>query len=155
MLIWLYTNLVLATPALIASQTATARVVYSMARDGKVPRFLAQIDGRHVPGRAMLLHAAVVLLLALFLVDDLDLLISLINLGGLFGFLLLHASVINHFARKQRSQRWFMHLVVPGIGFAIIAYVIVNADTRAQATAAAWLLLGAAIHLVRRARGKP
>jgi amino acid transporter len=155
MLIWLYTNLVLAMPSLIASQTATARVVYSMARDGKVPRFLAQIDGRHVPGRAMLLHAAVVLLLALFLVDDLDLLISLINLGGLFGFLLLHASVINHFALKQRSPRWFMHLVVPMIGFAIIAYVIVNADMRAQITAAAWLLLGAAFHFVRRAGGKP
>lgn len=155
MLIWLYTNLVLATPSLIASQAATARVIYSMARDGKVPRFLAQVDGRAVPGRAILLHAAVVLLISLFLVDELGLLISLINLGGLFGFLLLHASVINQFARRGHSPRWFMHVVVPVLGFAIILYVIVNADARAQITAAAWLLLGAAIHLVRRARGQP
>ena len=48
-----------------------------------------------------------------------------------------------------------MVVVVPVIGLAIIAYVIVNADTRAQITAAAWLLFGAAIHFVRRARTRP
>ena len=155
MLTFLMTNLFVGLPSMVAAQAATARILYSMARDGKVPRFLAQIDRREVPSRAILLHAAAVLLIALLMVDELGLLISLINLGALFAFLLLHASVINHFARKQRSTRWFMHVVVPVLGFAITLYVIVNADTTAQITAAAWLLLGAAIHFVRRARGKP
>ena len=48
----------------IASQATSSRLVFSMARDGRLPRSLAQVDaGTKVPTRAMLLVAGVSLVI--------------------------------------------------------------------------------------------
>ena len=48
------------TGAALASQTATARLLFSMARDGTLPRWLAHVNSRHqVPDRAIVLVAGI------------------------------------------------------------------------------------------------
>jgi amino acid transporter len=128
----------------LTAQAATARLLFGMARDGKLPRFLAYVDPKHrVPSRAVFLVAAITLVLALALVDQLDLLASMVNFGALTGFLLLHVSVVGHFIVWQKSRRWIRHLVVPVIGFAIVAYVLVKAETPAKIAGLCWLGAGA------------
>jgi amino acid transporter len=95
-----------------------------MARDGELLRALAYVDPqRKVPARAILLVAAITLVLGLLLVDQLELLTSMVSFGALLGFLLLHISVIAHFVWHERSRNWFRHLLAPGIGLIVIAYV--------------------------------
>jgi amino acid transporter len=139
----------------LAAQAATARLLYSMARDGKLPRALAHVDVRRkAPQRAALLVAGITLVLGLAMVSQLQLLVSLVNFGALFGFLMLHLSVVIHFTWRGPSRRWIMHLVVPSIGFVVISYVLINADSMAKIAGSVWLTIGVAVLLTLKARGR-
>jgi amino acid transporter len=139
----------------LVAQAATSRLLFSMARDGQLPRFLAHIHPkRRVPERAVLLVAVISLGLGLALVGRVSLLSSLVNFGALFSFLMLHLSVAFHFLIRRRQHTYGMHLVVPLIGFVIIAYVLYKADSNAQIGGACWLALGIIILVVRRLTGR-
>ncbi len=114
-----------------------------MARDGKLPRPLARVHPkRKVPDRAILFVAAINLVVGVVLADQLGLLVSMINFGALTGFLMLHLSVIVHFMWRQRSTQWIKHLLVPLIGFVIIAYVLLNMALPAKIAGIVWLFVG-------------
>ncbi len=136
----------------LTAQAATARLLFGMARDGRLPKALARIDPvRKVPERAIFLVAAITLVLGLFMVEKLELLTSMVSFGALVGFLLLHASVIAHFAWHQRSKDWLRHLLAPGIGILITGYVLWNAETNAKIAGGLWLLAGSLALVIRRA----
>jgi len=137
------------TAAAAASQVATARLLFSMARDGRIPRLLARVHPqRQIPDRAILLVGAINLAVGLLLANELELLASLVNFGALFGFLVLHVAVIAHYTLRQRSRDWMRHLLVPLIGSAIIAYVLINMATPAKIAGLCWLAVGTGVLLV-------
>ena len=130
----------------LVAQAATARLLFAMARDGQLPRFLAHIDPvRRVPQRAVLFVSGVSLLLGLFFVGEIGLLSSLVNFGALFSFLMLHVSVVIYFLITRRVRTFALHLVSPVIGFVIIAIVLANSDVHAKVGGAAWLAIGVVI----------
>jgi amino acid transporter len=132
----------------ITAQAATARLLFGMARDGELPRALAFIDPkRRVPTRALLLVAGITLVTGLFLVDRLELLASMVSFGALLGFLLLQVSVIAHFIWRLKSRMWLRHFVAPAIGFAIVAYVLWNAEQSAKIAGVAWMLGGVILYV--------
>ncbi len=132
----------------LVAQAATARLLFAMARDGQLPSVLAHVHPeRRVPERAVLLVSAVSLVLGLFFVGQVGLLSSLVNFGALFSFLMLHVSVIVYFLFKRHGRRFVVHLLSPGIGFGIIAFVLVNADTNAKIGGLVWLAIGVVILL--------
>ena len=140
------------TAAAAASQVATGRLLFSMARDGKLPRLLAHVHAsRRVPDRAIVVVGAINLTVALILANELPLLTSMVNFGALTGFLLLHASVIVHFMWRRKSRDWLRHLLSPLIGLVIIACVLVNMATPAKVAGILWLLAGVAALLVLKA----
>ena len=49
-----------------------------------------------------------------------------------------------HFVVRNKSRNWLRHMVVPGIGFAVIAYVLWNAEANAKIAGASWLAAGPA-----------
>jgi amino acid transporter len=126
------------------AQIATARLIYGMARDGRLPRLLAHVHPtRRVPHRAILLIAAINLVTGLFFADQFEMVTTLVCFGALVGFLLLHASVICHFVWRQKSRRLGKHLLLPLTGGAITAYVLFNMAHNALVTGLTWLALGA------------
>ncbi|MFC6935816.1 APC family permease [Actinomadura yumaensis] len=130
----------------LVAQAATSRLLFSMARDRKLPRFLAHVHPtRRTPERAILFVAAISLVLGLFFTGQIDLLSSLVNFGALFSFLMLHVAVFVHFRLRNRSTRWHLHILAPALGFLIIGSVLVNADTRAKIGGLAWLAVGAVV----------
>ena len=140
----------------IAAQAATARLLFGMARDGELSRVLAFIDPRRkVPTRSVFFVAAVTLVLGLVMVNQFELLTSMVTFGALLGFLLLQVSVVAHFIVRQRSHNWLRYLIVPAIGFAIIAYVLWEAEANAKIAGAAWLGAGAMVFAVQRALRRP
>ena len=133
-------------PGALAAQVATTRLLFSMARDGKLPLALAHVNAkRQVPERAALLVSGVSLVLGVALAEHLELLTSMVNFGALLGFLLLHISVVVHFARRNgESHRW-RHILVAGVGFAIIGYVLVNLRATALVAGISWTCVGAIV----------
>ena len=148
--------LVSGIPAALTAQAATARLLYGMARDRKLPKFLSHVQAtRKVPDYAIAAVALVTLALGLLLVSQLELLTSMVSFGALLGFLLLHCSVIAHGARTGQLRHWLRFLLAPAIGFAIIAYVLINAQANAQIAGVAWLSAGVVILLTLKLSGRP
>jgi amino acid transporter len=139
----------------LVAQNATSRLLFSMARDRTLPKFLAHVSPkRRVPERAVLLVAVVSLILGLFFVGQIEFLSTLVNFGALFAFLLLHVSVGVYYLIKRRQRTYGMHLVVPLIGFVIIGYVLYNADVNAKIGGSIWLAVGIVVIVVRKLTGR-
>ncbi|MDT7561638.1 MAG: hypothetical protein QOE32_5217, partial [Pseudonocardiales bacterium] len=130
----------------LVAQAATSRLLYAMARDRQLPAFLARIHPvRKVPVNATFLVAGVSLVLGVYLTsrdDGITLMSTLVNFGAMTAFLVLHVSVVVHFAIRQRSRDWLRHLVFPILGFAILLYVVINAKVAAQVLGFVWLGIG-------------
>jgi amino acid transporter len=142
----------------LVAQAATSRLLYAMARDRQLPSFLAKVHPRKgVPVNATLLVAVVSLVVGLFfyeLSNGIARLSTLVNLGALTAFLALHVSVVWHFVGRLGSRQWWKHLIAPAIGFAILAFVLVNAEVYAQALGLAWFGAGVVIMILLLALGR-
>jgi amino acid transporter len=142
----------------LVAQAATSRLIFAMARDRQLPSIFAQIHKRfRVPTNATLLVAVISLGLGLYLAsrdDGITLMSTLVNFGAMTAFLVLHVSVVWHYVVRNGSRDWLRHLVVPVIGFAILAMVIWNANVAAQRLGFVWLGLGVVVLIVLYAVGR-
>lgn len=139
----------------IVSQSAVTRLLYSMARDGKLPAILAKVHDRHqTPHISLYLVAALSLAIGIVFLDIPDILASLVNFGALTGFCLLHISVISHYFRRQKSGQWLRHLIFPLIGLLIIGHVLISMSPDAQLLGVSWIAIGIlySVYLTRRGR---
>jgi amino acid transporter len=133
----------------IAAQAAVARILFAMARDGKLPAVLAKIHPRYkTPYVSTLAVAFVSLLVGLLFSTRLDDLGRIVNFGALTSFLLLHLSVINHFFIRRRSGDWLRHVVVPLVGSSVIGFVLYEMDRSAKILGACWIAIGIVYYLV-------
>ncbi|MEU1725999.1 APC family permease [Nonomuraea sp. NPDC005692] len=142
----------------LVAQVAVSRLLYAMARDRQLPAFLAKVSIKHsVPANAILLVSALSVGIGVWasqLKEGVGLLSSLVNMGGLIAFVVLHVSVIVHYRVRQRSSDFWSHLVAPLIGMAILIFVIVNANILAQRVGLIWLAVGVVVLGILYARGR-
>jgi amino acid transporter len=133
----------------MAAQAAVSRILFAMARDGKLPSLLAKVHPRYkTPYVATLVVACVSLIVGVVFARRLDDLSRIVNFGALTGFLLLHLSVINHYFIRERSRDWLRHVLFPLVGFTVIAYVLYEMDRTAKIMGACWIALGIAYYVV-------
>ncbi|MEU9522631.1 APC family permease [Streptomyces sp. NPDC048224] len=132
--------------AALAGQAAAGRLLFAMGRDRRLPGVLARTDAG-VPRVALLASAVITMAAAVWAArrdDGLDHLVSVVDVGALTAFTLLHASVVGWFAVRRRGGpvSWWRHLLVPVLGAAITIAVIVEASGTAQVVGAVWLVVG-------------
>ncbi len=133
----------------MAAQAAVSRVLFAMARDGKLPAILARIHPRyHTPYVSTLIVGGVSLLVGLFFANHADELSRIVNFGALSGFVLLHLSVINHYFVRGGSRDWGRHLLMPLGGLLVICYVLYEMDRAAKIMGGCWILVGIAYFLL-------
>lgn len=158
---WLHTLLALAKAvgaafSAMVGQAAASRVLMDMGRSGRLPAVLTRLSPRTgVPIAGLLVAAAGNVALAVWAAqraDGLDVLVSVVDVGALVAFVLLHASVIGYFYVKRRggTPSPLAHLVVPVAGATALVAVLVNASHLALAVGAVWFVLGVAVVGVRR-----
>jgi amino acid transporter len=139
----------------MAAQAAVARVLFAMARDGKLPALLAKVHPRFKTPYVSTIGVAVVsLLVGLLFAARIDDLTVIVNFGALSGFVLLHLAVINHFWLRQRSGRWLRHLLCPLLGLSIILFVLYEMDRSAKILGACWIAIGAVYYSILALRGR-
>jgi amino acid transporter len=130
----------------LVAQAATSRLLFAMARDRQLPGLLARVHPtRRVPVNATLVVAAISLALGLYMAtrdDGITLLSTLVNFGAMTAFLVLHVSVVVHYVVRNGSRDYWKHLAVPVIGFAILLFVVINAQVAAQTLGFIWLGVG-------------
>ncbi|MEU5658120.1 APC family permease [Streptomyces sp. NPDC047737] len=141
--------------AALAGQAAAGRLVFAMARERRLPSFLSQVDSRSGVPRVAITGAAVVTLVAAVWAarrdDGLDHLVSVVDIGALTAFVLLHASVVGWFAvrRMEGPPSWWRHVLMPVVGAAILIAVILEATTSAQLVGLCWLGIGLVVLAVQ------
>ncbi|MGC1386498.1 MAG: APC family permease [Steroidobacteraceae bacterium] len=139
----------------MAAQAAVARILFAMARDGKLPALLAKVHRRfRTPHVSTLAVAGVSILVGLLFSARIDDLTRIVNFGALSGFVLLHLSVINHYFRRRRSGDWMRHLLFPLAGMAVILYVLYEMDRAAKMLGGCWIALGILYFLFLSQRAK-
>jgi amino acid transporter len=139
----------------MAAQAAVSRILFAMARDGKLPALLARVHPRYqTPYVSTLAVALVSLMVGLFFADHLDDLSRVVNFGALTGFVLLHLSVITHYFIRSRSGDWLRHVVCPLTGLSIIVYVLYEMDRAAKILGVCWIAMGILYYLLLALRGK-
>ncbi|MFI1964073.1 APC family permease [Streptomyces pathocidini] len=144
--------------AALAGQAAAGRLLFAMGRDRRLPGALSKVDGRSgVPRLALLIAAGITLVAAVWAArrdDGLDHLVSVVDVGALCAFTLLHASVIGWFAVRNRDGGFspWKHIVIPLLGAAVTVAVIVEASGTAQLVGAIWLAVGLAVLIAQRGR---
>ncbi|MEK4028179.1 APC family permease [Pseudobacillus sp. FSL P4-0506] len=127
----------------LVAQAAISRILYSMARDRKLPVFLAKIHPKYnTPYTSTIVIAVISIIVTFFFSSQLDKLASVVNFGALSSFLFLHLSVINYYMGKQKSRDYVRHLILPLIGFIIIGYVWFNLDPLSKQLGFSWLGIG-------------
>ncbi|MGW1792436.1 APC family permease [Streptomyces tubercidicus] len=167
--------------AALAGQAAAGRLLFAMARDRRLPGAMAKVDaGSGAPRRALLGAALVTLVAAVGAArrdDGLDQLSSIVNVGALTAFGLLHASVIGWFwfrggrgrppagrgreagGRQEAAGRQeagggrpgvLRHAVVPLLGLAVVVAVVVEASGTALLVGGVWLVAGLVVVGVQR-----
>ncbi|WP_043627639.1 APC family permease [Nonomuraea candida] len=142
----------------MVAQVAVSRLLYAMARDRQLPSFLAKVSVRHsVPANAILLICLLSMGLGLWMstrADGVTLLSSLINMGAMVAFIVLHVSVIVHHSLRQGSDDVWRHLVAPLIGAGILVFVVINANLLAQVLGLIWLGAGVLVLIALYALGR-
>jgi amino acid transporter len=133
----------------MAAQAAVSRILFAMARDGKLPAVLARVHPRFkTPYVSTLAVALVSLLVGLFFSQRVDDLTSVVNFGALSGFVLLHLSVIAHYWIRRGSRDWLRHFLFPLMGLLIIGFVLYEMDRAAKLLGGCWVAIGALYYIV-------
>jgi len=135
--------------AAMTGQAAAARLLYGMARDGRLPRVLSRVDPRHgVPRASLVTVGLLTLAVSVWAArrdDGLEVLVGIVDVGALAAFILLHASVVGYFGVKRRGVASVAHWVVPIVGALVTGWVLVGAGTPARITGLVWLVVGLAV----------
>ena len=137
----------------MVAQAAASRILLDMGRSNRLPRVLSRVSGRTgVPWLGLVGVAAVNSVVAVWAAsraDGLDTLVSIVDVGALTAFVLLHAAVLGYFVARRRAQSSTTHVVVPVVGAAVLVAVIVLASHGAQVVGAVWLVLGLVVVAVQ------
>lgn len=122
----------------LAAQAGVSRVLFSMGRQGHLPRIFAKIHPKYrTPYVSILIVAAITgLLIYLLTLKDLS---SLINFGALTAFALLHVSLAYRFVKIENRPAL---AVVPGIGFLLTGAIWYGLDIFAKEVGLIWLTIG-------------
>jgi len=129
----------------ITSQASASRLLYGMARDGKLPQFIFGYlhPKMRTPTYSMILMGGIALVAGLVL--DLDKAAELVNFGACAGFMAVNLSVIGCYFlnRKQRGAvNTWKYLLSPSIGFLVCLWIWFSVSPLAMKLGAGWSVAG-------------
>ncbi|MFN7997538.1 MAG: APC family permease [Bryobacteraceae bacterium] len=139
----------------ITSQASASRLLFGMARDGRLPHavFAYVHPVLRTPVYSVLLMGGIAAVGALSL--DLDQAAEVVNFGACLGFMAVNLSVLGHyFIRGRRRSLWgiWLNLICPMLGFCICFWIWLSISPLAMRLGAVWTLLGIA-YLALQTRG--
>jgi putrescine importer len=136
----------------VTGQASASRLLYGMGRDRLLPpRIFAYIHPKYSTPTYGILAMGVVTLICGF-VMPFELVAQAINFGALLGFMCVNLSVISRFFIRDRMRSgWDLvrNLILPGLGFAVCAFVFINLSRTAMRIGLIWAAIGVVCIAVR------
>ena len=131
----------------VASKASVSRILYSMGRDGVLPRRLfGRLSPRFSTPVGSILVVSAVSLLAL--VVDLSVIVEMISFGALAAFSAVNLSVVKHYyfgeRRRQGVRDTVVYLVLPGTGFLLTVWLWTSLAPFTLLIGLAWMAVGLA-----------
>ena len=131
----------------ITSQASASRLLFGMARDGRLPHKLFGYlhPTRRTPIYSVLLMGGIACTGGL--VFDLDAGAELVNFGACLGFMVVNLSVLMHYfvrLRERGAGSIWVNLVCPILGFATCFYIWLSISSLAMRVGAVWTVVGIA-----------
>jgi len=122
----------------IAAQAGISRVLYSMGRQGHLPRIFSKLHPtRKTPYVSTIIVALITIpLLYLLTLKDIS---SLVNFGALTSFALMHVALAYRLVKVEHKP---LSIVMPIIGFCITAVVWYGLDVLAKSVGIVWIIVG-------------
>lgn len=128
----------------MTSQAATARILFSISRDGLLPEFIGRVHPRFkTPHWATLMVALLSLICSL--ATDLEIIIKLVNFGAVSAFILLNFTVFYFFFIRKGYRKFrsiCIYLLAPWMGIIILAYIWTGFDVTCKIVGLSWLVIG-------------
>jgi amino acid transporter len=139
----------------ITSQASASRLLFGMARDGRLPHLVfGYVHPKlRTPIYSMLLMGGIALVGAVLL--DLDKAAELVNFGACAGFMVVNLSVIAHYFLRLHQRGGFhlwTNLVSPASGFLICLWIWLSVSPLAMRVGWLWTMLGL-VYLIRLTHG--
>lgn len=137
----------------LAGQASVARILYSMGRDGTLPRPLGRLSRRFGTPVVASITVSVFALACLFL--TLEQAAFMISFGALAAFVMVNLSVIRVylFPKKGQANRsakgWILYGVGPSIGLFMTVWLWASLHPTTWIVGGAWLLVGLVIVAVK------
>lgn len=129
----------------ITSQASASRLLFGMARDGRLPhRLFGYVHPvLRTPIYSVLLMGTIAAIGGALL--DLDQAAEVVNFGACLGFMAVNLSVLSHYfvrGRERSIRRLWSNLVCPLAGFAICFYIWLSISPLAMRLGVAWTIAG-------------
>ncbi|GAA4141724.1 APC family permease [Leifsonia shinshuensis] len=130
----------------MTTQVSVSRIIYSMGRDGVLPKVFARLHPRFQTPWFAALIVSVVSLLALVL--TLDQAATMISFGALVAFSMVNLSVIRHhlFPKGGRGRpstgEWLRYGLLPAIGFVLTVWLWTSLTATTFIVGLSWILVG-------------
>ncbi len=135
----------------LSFQTAVSRVLFSMSRDGLMPKMFSKVHPVYkTPYVATIFVAVIGVIVCSLFSHMIDILSCIVNFGALTSFAILHVAVISYFVFKIKKYNVLQHILLPSIGFIIIVYVWIHLADISKVIGCAWLFAGLVYYLVVR-----
>ncbi|MFC0906537.1 amino acid permease [Clostridium sp. MT-14] len=136
------------TSVLLVMSYGSTRILFSLSRDGLLPETFSSVHPKYgTPVKSTVIVGIIVMLLSGFV--PLGELATLTNIGTLFAFIIVSASVIVLRKRRPEYERPFKCPWVPFVPIVSIlfcAYLIINLPNFTKMVFVIWLCIGLAIY---------
>jgi putrescine importer len=137
----------------ITSQASSSRLLFAMARDGRLPR---RVFGyihpvRRTPTYILLLMGGIAAVGALLM--DMDQAAQLVNYGACIAFMTANVAVFAHYYLKlglRKGLDFYKNLLAPLLGLVICFFIWISISKRAMLVGCCWSALGAFYNLFTR-----
>lgn len=144
-----FTAIMFGVSCSMVSQSAIARLLFAMSRDGIIPQPFSKLHPKfRTPTFSLLMVAGVSLILSLFFIDKIDILASFINFGAITGFIILHISVLYFYFKNRVKLSLLTHFIFPILGIFILGYVLYSMGKLTWELGLCWLVLGVIYYIV-------
>jgi len=124
----------------LAAQAGISRVLFSMGRQGHLPRFFAKVHPKYKTPYVSTVIVALITAPLVYLLTLKDL-SSVVNFGALSAFAVMHIALAYRFIKLEKKT---LLSLVPFVGFLITAAIWYGLDIYAKELGFAWLAVGIA-----------
>lgn len=133
----------------LVAQAAVSRILFSMSRDGFLPKPLSKVHKKYkTPYVSTLLIAGISLVITLGFTQAIQDLAELVNFGALSAFVILNFTVIYYFIYKKKSKKYFKHLILPLLGAIVVGIVWFNLSPKAMKLGIIWVVVGIIVYFL-------